>query len=136
MKSYSLFEFDESKASRSTSRDSESFNEELLQYTLDEINYIVKNIETFKQNDEEIFDSIYRRSRLMSGLLRIHYFHDINYLLELLVFCTDFLRHNLKNKSVWSKKELLQFCKFFLDFFSFCRPLIKSIFLIQIKIEF
>ena len=100
MKSYSLFEFDESKASRSTSRDSELFNEELLQYALHEINSIAKNIETFKQNDEEIFDDIYRRSRLISGLLRINYYHDVNYLLELLVFCTDFLRHNLKNKSV------------------------------------
>ena len=100
MKSYSLFEFDEQKASSSTSRNSESFNEELLKYILSEIEYIVKNIETYKQNDEEIFDDIYRRSRMISGLLRINYYHDVNYLLELLVFCTDFLRHNLKNKSV------------------------------------
>ena len=100
MKSYSLFDFDESKANGSTSRNSESFNEELLNYTLNEIEYISKNIETFKQNDEEIFDDIYRRSRLISGLLRINCYHDVNYLLELLVFCTDFLRHNLKNKSV------------------------------------
>ena len=47
MKSYSLFEFDESKASRSTSRDSELFNEELLQYALHEINYIGKNINIY-----------------------------------------------------------------------------------------
>ena len=77
MKSYSLFEFEGCEATDSTHRESKFFNTELLKYALKEIEYIVEQIKTFQQNDEEIFDILYRRSRMISGLVKIHKFHVI-----------------------------------------------------------
>lgn len=100
MKSYSLFEIDQDKVDSSRVFDSNSSNVDLLRFTHDEIDYISKSIETFRQDDEDIFNSIYRRSRLISGLSRINNFYDLHYILEFLVFCTDFLRHSMQKKSV------------------------------------
>ena len=100
MKSYSLFDFDQSKLSSSLALNVDSSDEKMMYFARDEIDYIVKNLETFQQDDEDIFDSIYRRSRLISGLFRINDFLDLHYMLEFLVFCTDFLRHSMQKKSV------------------------------------
>ena len=100
MKSYTLFDLDESKINSSLELNAGVSNEGLMTFSLQEIDWIVKNIETFQQDDEDIFNSIYRRSRLIGGLFRINNFHDLHYMLEFLVFCTDFLRHNMQQKTV------------------------------------
>ena len=100
MKPYTLFDFDESKVDSSFDLSADPSHEELMTFGLQEIDNIVKNIETFQQDDEDIFNSIYRRSTLISGLMRINKFHELHHMLEILVFCTDFLRHSMQKKSV------------------------------------
>ena len=100
MKPYTLFDFDERKVDSSFDLSADPSHEGLMTFGLQEIDNIVKNIETFQQDDEDIFNSIYRRSSLISGLMRINKFHELHHMLEILVFCTDFLRHSMQKKSV------------------------------------
>ena len=100
MKSYALFEYDVSDFNFSIEKEISEPDKKLMKYCLQEITYIIKKVETFQQDDEDIFNSVYRHSKLISGLLRVNERHELHYLLEVLVFCTDFLRHNMQKKTV------------------------------------
>ena len=100
MKSYALFEYDVSDFGYAIEKEIGKPDKKLMKYCLQEITHIIKQIETFQQDDEDIFNSVYRRSKLISGLLRVNERLELHYILEILVFCTDFLRHNMQKKTV------------------------------------
>ena len=100
MKSYALFEYDVSDFGYTIEKEIGEPDKKLMKYCLQEITHIIKQIETFQQDDEDVFNSVYRRSKLISGLLRVNERLELHYILEILVFCTDFLRHNMQKKTV------------------------------------
>ena len=100
MKSYALFDYDASEFEFAIEKEIGEQDKQLMKYCLQEITFIIKKVETFQQDDEDIFNAVYRRSKLISGLLRVNERRELHYLLEILVFCTDFLRHNMQKKTV------------------------------------
>ena len=102
MKKYNLFENDEGAvavADIDTLKMNKELSERFLNHCLEEIDWIVNTVKTIKQDDEDVFNSLYRRSRLISGLSKIHHYQRLNLLLEVLVFCTDYLRHKIQYKA-------------------------------------
>ena len=69
---------------------------QFFQYCSKEIKKIEERIEKIEKQDSEAIESLYRMNKMMSGLLEVYNFKFISCLLEINVFCFDYLRHKHK----------------------------------------
>ena len=95
MKKYNLFELDlDNELMKIESLSVEDL--QFFQYCSKEIKKIEERIEKIEKQDSEAIESLYRMNKMMSGLLEVYNFKFISCLLEINVFCFDYLRHRHK----------------------------------------